>query len=142
MANAIVNCELGDIFIVYWGGHGSVIDKQFHLKTNCDQIGSYMLLRMLQYSKAELLIITDACYSGQMITDFGLHKPVFIIPATLICSTQYDNQAMTGWRLVQLLIDYTFQKNVFLTPQNLADYVSDNLVTNWPSQRAIVFKKM
>jgi hypothetical protein len=54
---------------------------------------------------------------------------------TILTSTQADNSACTGWKLIQMLVDHV-GSGKYITPESVGKYVVENLVTSLKTQKA------
>jgi len=64
-----------------------------------DPICSSVVLPVLKNLKSELFMVIDGCHSGAMIDNIR-NYPMKSTRFTVLCSTQADNSAETGWSLV------------------------------------------
>jgi len=128
----------GDIIFLYLGGHGSGgSGSDYSLATWQGGTKSGDVLKAIAKCKAEIFMVVDSCHSGAMIDDakkfFGDdgYKPKM----TILASTQADNSACTGWKLIQMLVDHV-GSGKYITPASVGQYVVDNLRTSLETQKA------
>ncbi len=56
----------------------------------------------------------------------------------ILTSTHRNLQAMTGWKIVQFLIDQIFLTDKCSNPEEICDYLEENLATPLEGQKANV----
>ena len=127
-----------DIMLIYLGGHGNGgSGKDYSLATWEGFTMSGDVLRAISKCKAEIFMVVDSCHSGAMIDDakrfFGSEKSK--PKMTILTSTQADNSACTGWKLIQMLVDHV-GSGKYITPASVGQYVVDNLKTSLETQKA------
>ncbi len=141
LENTLEFCNEGDILFLYIGGHGINSKGYYELCTHGGYTSSKMILKSLKSAKCEVFLVVDSCYSGQMIEDIKYNN--FTLPKDfhILASTNPDLCAMTGWRLLQLLIDNIFIPNTYTNPIEVCNTIQEKLVTPLQGQRANVMIK-
>lgn len=142
LENSLTQCNEGDVLFLYLGGHGTNSNGYYELCTHNGYTSSKMILDVLKHSKCEVFMVVDSCYSGLMIEDIKVSK-TFQNKKNLhvLSSTTHDLCAMTGWRLVQLLIDNLFVSDSYSSPGDICKTVEEQLVTPQKGQKARVMIK-
>lgn len=138
-----------DFLFVYLGGHGSrkssdVFGKsgngyEYVLGTWGGGTSSELVLKAIENAKCPVFMVVDSCHSGQMIPDAKSffenksHPTIYIL-----ASTQSDNSAQTGWKLIQKLIDHMVDgsKKQDVNATTIGMDVVDTLVTSLQGQKA------
>ena len=127
-----------DIIFIYLGGHGNNSNNQYNLCTYDEYTTSTDVLDILTKTKAEVFLIVDSCYSGQIINDFQAYEKHITTTYNILTSTYSNMSAYTGWKLIQLLIDVIFNKDETKAPSilEICKYIQDNLITSLKEQKA------
>lgn len=140
LADCVETVEPGQMLFAYLGGHGSSEDG-----TAQWSLGSYGETRgvdvapLVARCKGEVFVVTDSCHSGAFLRDLknvlGKSPRAWAPPrVTALGSVQASLTAMTGWRLIDLLIDSAIQAE--RTPRETALHVVKTLRTPQAKQRA------
>lgn len=125
---------------MYLGGHGTATDgSNYGLCSYVANTYGPDLAPILCSARCEVFLIVDSCYSGAMIVDLqnyldqnpNIHKPNLRV----LTSVQKDLSAMTGWRLLQMLVDHQGSNSNISIP-DLCEFVTSNLSTPNPQQQA------
>ena len=135
--------EPGDLLIVYLGGHGTATGGQdYGLFSYVANTRGPDLAPIICSSKCEVFLIVDSCYSGAIITDLQNYleqNPDAERPdLRVLTSVQKDLSAQTGWRLLQMLIDYQGPSSKISIPE-LCTTITSTLRTPNEQQRAQYF---
>lgn len=140
LADCIDGVEEGQAVFVYLGGHGSSGDGEAKWS-----LGSYGatygvdVAPILARCKGEVFVVTDSCHSG------AFHRDLKAVLAkdkaswapsrlTALGSVQASITAMTGWRLLDMLIDSAMTAE--RTPRQTCRHAVKTLRTPQPPQRA------
>jgi len=138
LQNLVYNSQEGDIIFIYLGGHGNKKIDGYYLSTWEGKTCSKDILPILQNCKSEIFMVVDSCYSGQMIEDFKKQKNS---PKTsILASTQSDQSAYSGWKLLQMLIENIFNiDSSFSEPKTIMNYIEKNFITSSETQKAQIY---
>ncbi len=127
-----------DILFIYLGGHGTA-KGQYYLATWEGFTPSSLVLSEIEKTSAQVFMVIDSCYSGNMILDAKKwfkrkRKPRL----SILTSVQANKTAYTGWRLISLLIE-NITKGTYVSPQSIGKNIVKKLRTSASYQRAQYF---
>eukprot|EP00906_Rhabdomonas_costata_P007973 RCo011388 len=141
----VTGCSAGGLLFVYLGGHGNSTDgySDWGLGTWEEDTRGPEVAPLICNVPSRVFAVADSCHSGAFIHDVEAHlatHPLMCESLTVLASTQSNQSASTGWKLLQYLIDgMTDESNLATSEIALAQHVVDNLRTSNPKQRAQLF---
>lgn len=152
LENLVSNCQNGDVLVCYLGGHGNrqkrlSIDPLLCLKASsyyeynlCTYKGctiSTDVFKVLKGCPAEIYLIIDSCYSGQMIEDYLNYHEDLKLNIQFLSSTLCDLSAWTGWLLVDMLRSRIFDQSKNTSFNEVCLDIVQNFKTSSEEQKAV-----
>ncbi len=148
LKSACHTCAPDDFLFIYVGGNG-LSDSNYSKKgyglycVNGKPIRGRDVLKSISKCLGEVFLIVDSGFSGQMIEDaktFFAKRSFQGKKLSILTSTQANNTACTGWKLVQLLIDQLFSGSI-CSAKEVGLFVVENLKTSLENQIAQFYEE-
>jgi hypothetical protein len=137
------SCTAADVAVVYIGGHGSAAsqDHDYRLESYRGRAEGEVIAAKLWACPCPLFVIIDSCHSAAFINDAvatakAKNARVVCPEMVILASTQADNEAQTGWRIVAALHDAWLRGDDAKAPTQVATSVAATLRTGNERQRA------
>jgi hypothetical protein len=152
LENLVSNCQKDDVLVCYLGGHGcgakrSSINNdinlvqsayyEYNLATYKGYTTSSSIYEVLKGCQAEIYLIIDSCYSGQMIEDYFNYHSELNLNIKFLSSTLWNLSAYTGWLLIEMLRERIFDKSKNTSFNDICLDIVEKFKTSSKEQKAV-----